>query len=162
MERADDEEEHPHDVLIAPEEGGRRVANLGLDLERGDGGREAELDEGERERREGEDDEEEDEVVVVEEVVGDPGGVAEPDGLGEGQTPPQRRLRLPQRRERQHLRLRKNRSERERRPRWQWGCGSEWPEKADPFSAPPLVAPRSRYRRSNEREREDNCNEWCA
>lgn len=121
LERADDEEEHPHDVLIAPEEGGRRMADLGLDLERGDGGREAELDEGERERHEGEDNEEEDDVMVVKEVVGDPSGVAEPDGLGEGQTPPQRRLHLPQRRVRQHLRQRKNQLERERRTQTEMG-----------------------------------------
>lgn len=80
------------------------MANLGLDLERRDGGGETELDEGERERGEGEDDEEEDNVVAVEEVVGHPGRVAEPYGLGEGQAPPQRLFRLHKCRIRKHFR----------------------------------------------------------
>ncbi|KAG6518153.1 hypothetical protein ZIOFF_021555 [Zingiber officinale] len=37
-------------------------------------------------------------------------------------------------------RQRNKRSEPERRYRQQWGYGSEWPEKADVSSAPPLVA----------------------
>lgn len=103
----DDEEEDAHDVLVALEEGGRGKLDLRLEFVRDDGGGEAELQEDERKGYESEDDEKENVVVVVEEVVGHLGGVAEPEGLSDGQVAAQRRLRGGDRLVRHHLRRRR-------------------------------------------------------
>lgn len=69
LERADDEDEHLHDVSVATEHVGEGVLDLGLDLVAIEPGGSSQFEEDERERDEGEDEEEEEDVVAVEVVI---------------------------------------------------------------------------------------------
>lgn len=102
MERANDEEEHPHDISVATEHLGKGQSDFWLNFVLINSGCVKNLEEDEGEGNNGENEEEEENVVAIEEVIGLIGGVIEPEGLGEGEIPAKRRLGFVEGLKRQH------------------------------------------------------------